>query len=106
MKSNIIFNIAPRLHFYSPDFRFFQNPSNTLHQSGGVTSTTTSSHSERTLGHADECSDAQLASPISHHNLTTNQDSFSLLYQPEKQPKQEEMKRNDALVTLMNGKNE
>ena len=104
LKSNLYFYIAPRLHFYSPEFRFFQNSSsNTLHQSGGMTSTTTTPQPERRIANSDECNDSQLASPMSHHNLM-NPNSFPHLYQPDKQQKQEETHRNDALVTLMNGK--
>ena len=93
---------GPRLHFYSPEFRFFQNPSSNLHQSGGI-ATSITSHPERRIGNSDECPNSQLASPISQHN-SINSNSFPHLYPIEKQQKQDDLHKNDALATLMNGK--
>ena len=98
---NIDFISGPRLHFYSPEFRFFQNPTNTLHQSGGI-ATSITSHHERRPGNSDDCPDSQLASPILQHNSMPS-NSFPHFYPIEKQQKQEDLHKNDSLATLMNG---
>ena len=59
---------------------------------------------ERRMAREDECADGQLASPTSHlHHQPVTPFSHSNLYQLEKPHKSEELQRNNALTTLMNG---
>ena len=97
-----MFIIVARLHFYPPEFRFFQNSPNALNPTGGTATSLTSIH-ERRIGNSDESTDSHLVSPIIQHN-STNSNTFSHPYQTEKQQKQEDVHRSDALATLMNGK--
>ena len=55
------------------------------------------------MGNSDESTESHLASPISQHN-STNSNTFLHPYQTEKLQKQDDVHRNDALATLMNGK--
>jgi hypothetical protein len=99
---------AARLHFYSPELRFFQptqNHSNPLNHSAGTAANLSSQNYERRMANNDECVDVHLTSQLSHvHHQLPTPFPHHHLYQPDKQQKSEDLQRNDALTTLMNGK--
>ena len=97
--------LTARLHFYPPEFRFFQsqhNPPNHLSQATGSPSTLSLYSNERRSGNMDEYGDSQLSHQ--HQEISNPFPIHHSLQQANKLQKPDEMLRADPLTTLMNGK--